>query len=249
MQLVLQSLLVNYYRSGKGSSIVLLHGWGDAAKSLEALQESLSATHDVISLDLPGFGGTESPTQSWDLNDYAHFVGEFCDKLKLKPYAIVGHSNGGAIALRGLANRSLSAKRLVLLASAGIRGEYKGRVKALRLVTKTGKILTSPLPHRITKKLRSKVYAKVGSDMLVAEHLQETFKRIVSDDVRNDAAAISIPTLLMYGSKDEATPVSWGTLLHSRIRGSKMIVVPEAGHFLHHDAPALVAHDIMEFLK
>src|SRR5690606_38998725 len=121
-------------------------------------------------------------------------------------------SNGGAIAIRGMARGWLSADNLVLLASAGIRGEYKGRVKALRLITKAGKALTTPLPKSVKQRLRKKVYATVGSDMLVAEHLQETFKKVVTDDVREDAARLALPTLLIYGDQDDATPVRYAEM-------------------------------------
>ena len=85
--------------------------------------------------------------------------------------------------------------------------------------------------------------------MLVAEHLQETFKKIITDDVRVDALHLTLPTLLVYGDKDESTPVRYGTMFNEAIKGSKLEVLPGAGHFVHNDEPEKVTKAIEGFLK
>ena len=235
---------------GAGKLVLLLHGWGDRAAGLRGLQMALAKNFRVIALDLPGFGGSEAPKTVWGLNDYALFVGDFLQKVEAgNVRAIVGHSNGGAIAVRGLANGSCKADRLVLMASAGIRGEQKAKLNALKVVTKVGKVLTSPLPSGAKRGLRKKVYAAAGSDMLVAEHLQETFKRVVTDDVRADAAKLTLPTLLIYGDEDASTPVAFGKQFSEVIKGSTLKVLSGAGHFVHLDKPNDVVEAIVEFAR
>ncbi|MEO7364611.1 MAG: alpha/beta hydrolase [Candidatus Saccharimonadales bacterium] len=248
MQIVVDQLVTTYQLTGSGKVVVLLHGWGDSSKGLAALQAELAKHYQVLALDLPGFGGTQSPATAWGLSDYSLFVAAVLTKLKLKSYAIVGHSNGGAIAIRGVAQGVLKPDRLVLLASSGIRSQYNGRKKAMRLAAKGAKTLTKPLPKSIQRRLRTKAYATIGSDMLVAEHLQETFKRIVNDDVQADAARVQQHTLLIYGDDDTATPVAYGELLQSEIGFSDLHVLPDAGHFIHLDQPRIVASLIQEFL-
>jgi pimeloyl-ACP methyl ester carboxylesterase len=250
MQVVVDSLLTKYDVQGSGKLVVLLHGWGDNVAGLKDLQQALAKDYTVLALDLPGFGGTQPPTQAWGLNDYAQFVEHFLRKVrKHEVWAFVGHSNGGAIAIRGLGQGWLQSERLVLMASAGIRGTYKGRLKAIRLVTKAGKALSSPLPKSVKQRLRKTVYSTVGSDMLVAEHLQETFKKVVTDDVRADAAALTQPTLLLYGEADQATPLWYGEQYHELIRTSTLEVLPGVGHFVHIERPHEVVRAIREFLR
>jgi pimeloyl-ACP methyl ester carboxylesterase len=250
MQVVVDSLLTHYEVQGKGRAILLLHGWGDSTTGMRNLQKALATQYRVLAVDLPGFGGTEAPKAVWGLDNYAQFTGHFLKKIEVGELAaIVGHSNGGAIAIRGLAQGWLASDKLVLLASAGIRSEYKGRVKALRLITKAGKALTMPLPRPIKQKLRKTVYRTVGSDMLVAEHLQETFKKVVTEDVRTDAAKLTTPTLLLYGEQDQATPVRFGELLHQAIGGSTLEILPGAEHFVHLDRPEAVTSAIKEFVR
>jgi pimeloyl-ACP methyl ester carboxylesterase len=117
------------------------------------------------------------------------------------------------------------------------------------LLAKAGKALTLPLPKSAKQALRKKAYKTIGSDMLVAEHLQETFKRVVTDDVRADAAKLTLPTLLVYGENDDATPVRYGELFHQVIEGSTLEVLPGAGHFVHLDRPDDVLRAIQEFAQ
>jgi pimeloyl-ACP methyl ester carboxylesterase len=250
MQVIVDGLLTTYEVSGKGQTVVLLHGWGDRAAGLADLQAQLAKHFAVLAPDLPGFGSTQTPQAVWVLENYAQFVANFLEKVAVKNvYAFIGHSNGGAIAICGLGRGVLGADKLVLLATAGIRDSYQGRRKALRLLTKTGKALTAPLPVAAKQKLRRKVYDTIGSDMLVAEHLQETFKKIVTDDVQADAAKIVIPTLLIYGENDRATPVWYGEKFHELIDDSTLEILPAAGHFVHRDRPHEVIKAITEFLQ
>jgi pimeloyl-ACP methyl ester carboxylesterase len=250
MQLVVNTLLTSYRRYGQPArrTLLVLHGWGDSIQGWQEFASALSQDYEVVCVDLPGFGQTERPDKPWGLDDYAGFVAAFLKKADLTPYAIIGHSNGGAIAVRGLARGWLQADKLVLLSSAGVRSEYKGRKKAVRMVAKAGKALATPLPEALKKRLRRKLYTTVGSDMLVVENLQETFKRVVNDDIQADARQLSLPTLLVYGEEDVSTPPAFGRLLHECISGSTLEIIGAAEHFVHRDQPARVEGLVKGFL-
>jgi pimeloyl-ACP methyl ester carboxylesterase len=79
--------------------------------------------------------------------------------------------------------------------------------------------------------------------------LQETFKRVVSDDVRGGAVSLNLPTLLIYGENDTATPPRYGKLLHDAIKHSKLVILPKTGHFLHLDKPVEVENLVKDFLQ
>lgn len=250
MQVVVDSILTQYLREGKGKVVVILHGWGDSSAGLKTLSAALAKEYDVIAVDLPGFGGTGVPSTAWGLNEYASFIEHFLKKIGVtKVWAFMGHSNGGAMTIRGIAKGEFEADRVVLLASSGIRNVYKGRNRALRIMAKTGKFFTMPLPSAIKKKIRSKVYKTIGSDMLVAEHMQETFKRIVNDDVRPDAAQLTMPVLLVYGEGDDSTPVWYGQQYHELMVDSTLEILPGAGHFVHLDRPHEVEAAVKDFLR
>lgn len=249
MNVIVNDLLVNYSRQGKGSPLLLLHGWGDRLETFDALARLLEANNTVIRLDLPGFGKSQAPSESWGLQEYAEHVNTFLQKIDCNPAAIVGHSNGGAIAIYGLANGQLHADRLVLLSSAGIRAVERGRKFAWKVLAKTGKAATSLLPSGVRASLRTRLYTSAGSDLLVAPHMEASFKRIVSQDVLSDAAKLHLPTLILYGKNDTATPPEYGQKFHRAVKNSKLVLFDHADHFMHQQYPDKISVSIKEFLK
>lgn len=247
-EVVVSSLLTKYIDQGSGPDILLLHGWGDSAQTFQKIIEDLSRNYRVVAPDLPGFGGTQIPASPWDLTDYAHFIEQFCSKVSCKPHTVIGHSNGGAIAIRGVASGSINPKKLVLLAASGVRDKGSLRKKTLRMLAVLAKPILATLPHTVKTNVRKKLYRKIGSDLLVVQDMQETFKKIVADDVQHDASAVHIPVLLLYGIEDTATPFAYGELLASKIDNAKLVKA-NAGHFIHHDQPALVSKYIQEFIR
>ena len=250
MQVVVDDLLTSYELHGKGKLVLLLHGWGDSAKGLKDLVARLSKDYQVLALDLPGFGATEAPKQAWDLDDYARFIAAALKKLDLEqPYAVVAHSNGGALAVRAVSLKELRPDRLVLMAASGVRTNSRVKRAFIKFIAKTGNIATIWMPERYRQALRKSLYGVAGSDMLVVPALQETFKKTVRQDVQADAAAIAVPTLLIYAANDDAIPLTDARQYHSLIKGSRLEVIPEAGHFVHLDQPQKVAALIEDFLK
>ncbi len=249
MQVVVDSLLTHYERSGDGKVVVLVHGWGDDVRTFHDLQQLLSEKYDVIAVDLPGFGSTQPPTGVWGLEDYAHFIAAFVHKLSVKDiYAVLGHSNGGAVVIKALATGSLQADKVVLLASAGIRDTGGTKRLALKTLAKLGKPILQLLPNEKRQAVRRRFYGTIGSDLMVAEHLQETFKKTVRQDIQADARKIQQPVLLIWGEHDTAVPLSDGVKLAQLIPNSELKIIHAAGHFVHHDQPVQVASLIGEFL-
>lgn len=252
MHIVVDSLLTNYQITGSGSrTILLLHGWADTSKTFDSLIRQLDkqlGDTTFITVDLPGFGGTQPPQKPWGLIEYATFIQTFLKKINRQPSVIIGHSNGGAIALHALANNELTADHLVLLASAGVRQDSTKK-RVLRTAAKPAKIALALTPKTTQKRIKSKLYNAIGSDYLIAEHMQETFKKVVAHDVRQEARNIGTPTLLIYGQTDTATPPSYGELLASIIPNAELIVLPESGHFIHQERVYEVTDAIEDFIS
>lgn len=249
MHIVVNGLLTQYDMRGKGKVVLLLHGWGDSTQTWHALLPALAKKYQVVALDLPGFGATQPPQDVWSLDNYAEFLHAFVDKLELKqPYAVIGHSNGGALALRAIALGKLQPDKLVLLAASGIRSSKKLKRLLLNILAKTGNIATLWMPERYRAGLRKSLYGAAGSDMLVVPALQETFKKTVRQDTQADAKTIKTDTLLVYAEGDDAVPVSDGKRYHELITGSQLSIIPNSGHFVHHDASNQVEQLIKDFL-
>jgi pimeloyl-ACP methyl ester carboxylesterase len=249
VNIIVNDLLIHYELKGRGRLVLLLHGWGDNLRGLKNLQDELAKDYQVLAVDLPGFGASQAPPIAWDLDNYATFLRDFLAKLDVaKLYAVVGHSNGGALALRAIGTDRFELAKLVVIAASGIRNSQKLRRTGLKVLAKTGNAATFWLPEKHRRGLQKRLYGVAGSDMLVVPQLQETFKRTVRQDVQADAAKVEQPTLLIYASDDRAVPLADGRRYHQLIKNSTLEVIEEAGHFVHLDQPARVLALIKDFL-
>jgi pimeloyl-ACP methyl ester carboxylesterase len=204
----------------------------------------------VIALDLPGFGKSELPKSAWGLDEYVEIVRAFIEKLGVSVDIIVGHSFGGRIAIKGLSEGQLRARKVVLIASAGIAKTRTARSLFFSSIAKIGKYSTLIPPFCFWKKaLRKKLYALTGSDYMNAGRLKETFLRVIREDLSEQARKISIPTLLLWGAEDTETPVVDGKKFADLIKNSKLKIYSSAGHFVHHEKTSEVVAAIKEFIQ
>lgn len=247
MQVLIDNLIINYEIMGKGKSILFIHGWGDDLNSLKKAFSSLSKTNQLIFIDLPGFGKSELPKDGLKISDFSKLIQSFCQKLNLKIYVIIGHSFGGAVAIKTLANNYLNPDKLILLDASGIREVNKTKL-ILKTASKAGKLLASPLPYNLKNKLRKQFYNKIKSDYLLNEGMKETFKKIVSEDLSHDASLIKNNTLIIYGEEDLETPIRQAYLLHELIKNSTLEIVGDAGHFVFIDQNKKVLNLAKDFL-
>lgn len=250
MNVVVNGLMTSYEKVGKGPVVVALHGWADNSRTFRELSRSLAKKYTVLSLDLPGLGTSQAPREAWSTDDYSKFVLAWLNKIDSgKVHAYIAHSFGGAVAINGLAKKILTADRLVLLAAAGVRGKNQPKKVAMLGLAKLVKLVIFPLPRSFKRKLRSRAYSKIGSDIVVLGEMEPTFRKIVNEDMRGNASELKLPTLLIYGEQDDQTPVADGRTYESLIKDSRLEVIAGTGHFVHHEQPELVAKHVGEFLR
>src|SRR3954464_11824141 len=85
---------------GEGPPILLIHGYGDTADGWRRVVPGLLKDHRVVALDMPPLRPCESPPKGKLLDFYDEFFPSFLDELELDEATVIGHSLGGAVALR-----------------------------------------------------------------------------------------------------------------------------------------------------
>ena len=248
MKTIVDNLAVEYSDEGEGRTILMLHGWADTMRTFDPILRYISK-YRVIRVDLPGFGGSERPKETWGVEEYARFVLAFCKKLECEPDVLVGHSFGGRVIIKGVGEELLRPKKIVLISSAGVAKPKTWRNDVLRMVAKLGKAATAipPLSH-VRQKIRKKLYAKIGSDYFAAGSMRDIFLKVVAEDLLQFARNITVPTLLIWGRDDASTPLSDGEKLHAAIQGSQLKIIDGGSHFVHQEQPERVAALINEFI-
>ena len=117
----INGIRTRWRRSGTGPPVLVLHGWGAKIEAVDPIIRALAPQLTVYAVDLPGFGETGLPPEPWGVTDYADWTRSLMDELGLERPSIVGHSNGGRIAIHLASHHPERVDKLILVDAAGIR--------------------------------------------------------------------------------------------------------------------------------
>lgn len=234
---------LNYDTFGKGSPLVMVHGWNGESKSLLPLAKKLEDKFTIYLLDLPGFGGSSVPPQSWEPEDYVDTVLEFTKLMNLGTFSYIGHSFGGGIGVKIAAEHPSLIENLFLVAAAYHRDPQTATSVSL---------LKRFLPKYDSVKKRAvyprKIYYKIfhpRSDSMRRPELETIFRKIIAQDLSPMVKSIRSRTYIFWGQNDLATPVKDAYFLHENIKDSILKVYKDVGHNLPITRPDMLAADIL----
>ena len=157
--------------------------------------------------------------------------------VKRKPQVILaGHSHGGRVLIKLLGGRELpfEVTKLILIDSAGlVPVKTPEQIRKMKRYKRAKKILNFPLVKLLFPKALEKLQSKSGSEdyRMATPIMRQTMVKVVNEDVREYLPKIKAETLLVWGDKDTATPISDAKYMESQILGSGLAVMPGAGHF------------------
>ncbi|HEY5560171.1 MAG TPA: alpha/beta hydrolase [Clostridiaceae bacterium] len=250
MIIIVDNLKINYRISGVGSDVVLLHGWGCSIKHFEVLHDYLEKTFRVTSVDFPGFGESDFPSEPWNMDRYRDFTLKFFKALNIESPILFGHSFGGRVSIK-LAEK-IPVKKFILIDSAGIKPKrtikYYFKVYSYKLVKR---ILTAPFIKNYTKTILIKYRGKAGSADYQAlnEVMKKSFVNIVNEDLTPLLKTLSAPTLLIWGENDTITPCSDGKIMEEKIPDAGLVILKNVGHFSYLEKSNEFIIIITNFLK
>lgn len=212
-----------------GQPVVILHGWGQNLSALRPLGELLGKYRQVHLLDLPGFGASPKPKEDWDTLQYAQCVLRYMDENKLDKADLLGHSFGGHIALRLAAHYPDRVKSLVLIDSSGLKRPPSTQRIMIRNLGQVLKVLDKIIGTSLFKNCFAPRFA--SRDYKNAGEMKNILVKSVNHDVTQEAQQIKNPCLILWGDKDQETPVELAERLHELIANSKIVVLPGKDHF------------------
>ena len=230
---------LSYVRRGEGKDLVFLHGYLASKESFAPQIGYFSRYYRVTALDFPGFGGAEPLPAAWSVSDYADWTRDALAALGIALPHVVAHSFGGRVAVKCLSRGELF-DRAVLTGCAGIvprrTAGYRVRVGCYRAVRRLA-------PGFAERHFGSREYRTLPPLM------RESYKKIVNEDLRGDAARITRPVLFVCGSEDKETPLSSQRVYVRAVRGSSLYVMEGCGHFAHLEDALAFNVKTEEFLR
>lgn len=251
MKVIVDNQLVEYKDEGSGQVVLLLHGWETNLGTFNDLAGHLVKRFRVIRFDFPGFGQSPKPASDWSISDYAKLTAGLLQKLKISEvYAIIAHSFGGRVAIKGSSLGCLQSKKLVFIGVAGVKPHQSLKKISFKIVAKTGKLVTFlPVIKKLQPKLRKRLYVSAGStDYLMAGEMKKIFLNTINEDLLPEVSKITQPTLMIWGQNDTETPLNDAKLILNSLSNGRLVVVPDVGHFVYIDAYDKVIKELDGFL-
>ncbi|WP_026895310.1 alpha/beta fold hydrolase [Clostridiisalibacter paucivorans] len=238
MHIDIDGLRINYICEGEGENVLILHGWGANIDTVIPIYNHIKDRYKVWALDLPGFGQSDRPLTVWGSEEYADFIKKFVDKLNIKDIILMGHSHGGRVSIM-LANKYPDIlSKMVLIDSAGIIPKRKPKYYLKVYTFKIMKGIYNLLFFWKEKDKRlEKFYKRYGSqDYRAADGImRKIMVKVINENLRPYLKNINVPTLLVWGRDDDATPLYMGKIMENEIEGSGLVVLDNAGHYSYID--------------
>jgi pimeloyl-ACP methyl ester carboxylesterase len=261
---------LRYLIGGRGSPVVLLHGYAETGHMWRPIMPLLAPRHTVVVPDLRGAGGSAKPPGGYDKKTMAVDIHELAQSLKLGPVGIVGHDIGLMVAYAYAAQFPEAAERVVLMDAflPGI-GDWT-HVWLLRdlwhfhfygevpLALVKGRERTY-LEHfwndfaadrkrsvpEADRRIYAHAYAQPGAMRAGFEYFRN-FERDAEDFAQLGRTRLSMPMLVLSGEKaGGAFLIEQAKLVASDVRGQ---IVAGAGHWLMEEAPKTVIPAISDFV-
>ena len=252
-------LTIAYRRAGHGETLVLLHGYVGDSRTWTYQIDDLCEEFAVVAWDAPGFGESSAAPDSFTLADYADCLAKFIAALDIRRPTVCGLSFGGGLALELYRrHRGVPAALVLVSAYAGWAGSLPPEVVEQRLAQALklaalgpDRLVAELMPTMFTDATRPEV-ADHFADAMRGTHpsgLRATARAFAEADVRDVLARIDVPTLLVYGDRDVRAPLDIAEALHGAIRGSKLVVLADAGHILNVEAADRFNAEVRAFLR
>lgn len=228
-QISINELTIHYNdNQHTGRCVVLLHGWGQSKAMMEPIEQQFINAFRVINLDLPGFGASDLPFKPWGVYEYTAFLKDFLDAINVENPILIAHSFGARLAI---IFASLHATRkLILTGAAGIKPK---RSVAYHLRVRTYKMAKIVFKLPGLNKHQESMSRFFGSSdyRAISGVMRQSFVKIVNEDLTPLLSQITCPTLLIWGEKDDATPLWMGKIMEKKIPDAGLVIFEDDDHY------------------
>lgn len=234
MQVKINDWNINYEVQGEGNPVILLHGWLTDLETMRPIADGLKQNFKVYLVDVVGFGKSDLPEHPLKTDDFGDFLAEFVNKLNIKNPILIGHSNGGRTIINAVGRDKVTPRKIVLIDSAGLKPKRSWKYYVKVAFFKTGKSFLNLLPNtEKVKGFKEKLRNNVGSSDYKASPtvLKDTLSAIVNEDMRDLLPKINVPTLLIWGTADTATPFSDAIEMEKLIPDAGIVKYIGSSHF------------------
>ena len=248
---------INFTETGKGSAVVLLHGFLENSAMWNEIAKVLSKRNRVICIDLLGHGQTENLGYIHSMEDQAQMVKAVLNHLKLRKYVFVGHSMGGYVALAFAKLFPESVKGLCLMNSPALPDSEEkklSRDRAIKAVKQNHKTFVRiAIPMLFAEKNREIFLKEI--EQITKEALQLSSQGIIAAlegmKIRKNQTSIyktaNFPIQMVIGKQDPA--LDYDSLINQTKNTKVKVIEFPDGHMSHVENKEKLIKNLSDFIK
>lgn len=246
-------LRIHYREKGDGpEAILFIHGniasWRWWEEVMDLLPEE---DYHSYAPDSRGCGLTDKPDRGHSIERFAQDVEAFADASNLKEFTLVGHSLGGATALRYAIAFPHRVERLVLLNPPSAEGTKIARYGYLlvRYWQKNKRALRRALKRTAPTRAHDRFFEKIVEEASMASKqvFEGNARALTRIDLSRELGKIEAPTLLMAGGLSGWSSLRDVLKIHRLIPKSRLKIIPNVGHSLNIENPQKLVDSLTEF--
>ncbi len=242
---------VHYRDAGEGFPLILLHKNPGSGRMFEAIVPLLAASHRVVAIDTPGYGGSDQPPERPSAEGYAAIIREAIDGLGIARFDLLGHHTGALFAALLAAGLPERVRRLAIIGYPWLSAEMTARLAASQpfAFDGTGNAVSaiiaelarghgaSATPHRQLRELTDRLLA--GRDWHWA------YLALVEANQAAPLDHLSMPSVFIAGRND---PIFSGTERAAKRAGAPFLAFEDAGILLPDEQPEALTAALTTFL-
>ena len=259
--------------AGNGQTVVLIHGIGDSSTTWTPVMRGLARRYRVLAPDLMGHGSSDKPRGDYSVGAYANGIRDLISVLGIERVTLVGHSLGGAVAMQFAYQFPERTERLVLVGTGGVGREVTPLLRAASLpgaelalaalrwptvrqqigllvkglqLLGTGLGLDAPDLLRVVDSLPD---AASRSAFIRTLRAVVDYRGQVGTLLDRCYLAQGMPTMLMWGERDQVLPSVHAGIAHVSMPGSRLELFENAGHFPFHTDPQRFIDLLLDFIS
>ncbi len=267
-------LEIGYIDQGRGrEALLFVHGLASNYKAWHKLIGKLRQKYRCIALDLPGYGSSGRPGNPVSIQFFASRLNEFVEKMGLNNVTLVGHSMGGQVSVTAALQHPGHYRQLALVAPAGFETFSQAAKQWIRAIYKPALLKVAP-EEQIINNIKANFHqfpddARFLIDERLALRHSPEFDyycqlipqcviSMLDEPVFHRLPELQLPTLVIYGEKDQLIPnrminPTLSTKLVAlngaeRINNSRLVLLPQCGHFAQWECAAEVAEHLNAFV-
>ena len=247
---------IYYETAGAGEPLVLIHGIALDSRSWLDLPQFLSKKYTVLTYDLRGHGQSFAPATGYSYRDHVNDLKLLLNDLGFQKITLLGHSLGGAIAIKFALEHPEKVKSMILAAPhvVGYK-EYSNwpnvyrtartiDIDQAKIQWETFRLFTrlvdgSPAKEIFKECIRD-FSGKVWTDPEASRYIDESDLKILEN--------LTQPTLLLCGREDlDFLPLT--KMVNARLTNASLFEIPDCGHMIHMEKPEIFKRELAAFLK